>query len=356
MTRRVLFLVLLSACSSGYRPDGQTTPAAPAMAPPAQLRQIALAPADGATAICPGAPFQVVVTGTAADGRQLATPTSYRGGAVWYEEHGLPWQRFQISSSVGSITPAAMFAPPPSIFTLAETTTVAVHAVDLANPQLTADASFPVDFHCAQALSLRGQPGTPGANGSSGQQGGMGGQVEIRIGRLATRAHGNVILARVDSALGRNYYLLQPGGGALVVDLAGGPGGAGGEGLHASLEYRDTDSEGNVDRSSVTYQGPPGPGGAGGPGGSAIVRVDGSDRLLVQAVKVYNPGGPGGEGGRNGRGFGAVQAGGGPAGPAGPLPQISYEDPASLFGEEIAQGFPIAIPQVARRPASMKKR
>jgi hypothetical protein len=349
-----LSIVLLAACSSGYRADAPTTPAAQA-APPAQLRQIGLAAADGATAICPGAPFQVVVTGTAVDGRTVATPTSYRGGAVWYEEHGLPWQRFQITSSVGSMTPAAMFAPPPSIFTLAETRTVQLHAVDLANPQLTADLSVPVDFHCGQTLALRGQAGVPGANGSAGQQGGMGGEVQISVGRLNTRAHGAVIFARVDSALGRNYFLLQPGGGALVVDLGGGDGGRGGEGMHAQVEYRDTDSQGNVDRSQVTYQGPPGPGGAGGPGGSAVIRVDASDRLLAQAVTVYNPGGAGGAGGVNGRGFAAVQAGGGPQGAPGPRPQISYEDPSAIFADEIAQGFPIAQPQVARRAEAQRR-
>jgi hypothetical protein len=36
-------------------------------------------------------------------------------------------------------------------------------------------------------------------------------------------------------------------------------------------------------------------------------------------------------------------------GPQGPLPQISYEDPSVIFADEIAQGFPIAQPQVARR-------
>ena len=345
MKRLLLPLVLAAGC---YHPDEPTLPPA-AAAPPAQLQRIALAPADGASAICPGAPFQVVVAGTTTDGRQLATPTSYRGGLAWFEEHGLPWQRFQLSASVGAISPAALFLPPPSIFTLAETTAVSVHAVDLANPRLVADAQFPVDFHCAQSLALRGQPGGGGVNGSAGQQGGMGGQVEIRVGRINTRAHGAVILARVDSALGRNYYLLQPGGGALAIDLSGGPGGHGGEGLRASITYRDTDSQGNVDRSEVSYQGPPGPGGAGGPGGTALIRVDGSDRLLAQAIKVYNPGGAGGDGGVNGRGYGAVQAGGGPAGPAGPLPQISYEDPSSLFADELAQGFPISVPRVARK-------
>lgn len=345
MKRVPLLLLVAAGC---YHPDEPSLPA-PAAAPPAQLQRIALAPADNATAICPGAPFQVVVSGVTTDGRQLATPTSYRGGLAWFEEHGLPWQRFQLSASVGAMSPAALFVPPPSIFSLAETQTVSIHAVDLANPRVVADAQFPVDFHCAQALALRGQPGGGGVNGAAGQQGGMGGQVEIRVGRINTRAHGAVILARVDSALGRNYYLLQPGGGALVVDLAGGPGGRGGEGLRASITYRDTDSQGNTDRSEATYQGPPGPGGAGGPGGTALIRVDGSDRLLAQAVKVYNPGGAGGEGGVNGRGYGAVQAGAGPAGPAGPLPQISYEDPASLFSDELAQGFPIAVPRVARK-------
>jgi hypothetical protein len=333
-----LVVVLVAGCSSGYQAGGPTTPPPAAAMPPAQLTQIGLAAGDGATAICPGVPFQVVVTGTDRTGRQLATPTSYRGGAIWYEEHGLPWQRFRLTASVGGITPAAMFAPPPSIFTLAETAAVQVTAQDLAQPNLTAQIRVPVDFHCGQAIAFRGQDGAMGANGSEGGAGGMGGQVQISVGRLETRAHGSVIVARVDSAFGRSYYLLQPGGGPLVVDLTGGNGGHGGEGMRASVQSTDTNAYGETSRSNVTYQGPPGPGGAGGAGGSALIRVDGNDRLLAQAVKVYNPGGAGGEGGMNG----LLQAGAGPQGPAGPLPQISYEDPALLFGDEIAQGFPIA--------------
>jgi hypothetical protein len=343
-----LSLVVVAACG-GPAAEGPALPPPQQAAPPAQLAQIGLMPADGATAICPGAPFQVVVTATDTRGRKLATPTSYRGGAVWYEEHGLPWARFRLTSNVGGITPAAMFVPPPSIFDLAETKAVELRAQDLAQPNLTAAISVPVDFHCGQALALRGQQGASGTNGAAGQMGGAGGQVNIAIGRLDTRAHGSVILVRVDSGLGRNYYLLQPGGGALVVDLSGGPGGAGGEGLHASMQYTDTNSDGTTDQSKITYQGPPGPGGSGGAGGSALIRIDASDRLLAQAVKVYNPGGPGGEGGVN-RGAYGSQGGTGPMGPAGPLPQITYEDPASIFGEEIAQGFPIAVSQVARRP------
>lgn len=346
--KRLTLVVVVAACG-GPRAEGPALPPPPQAAPPAQLASIGLSPADGATAICPGAPFQVLISGSDTTGRQLATPTSYRGGTVWYEEHGLPWARFRITTNVGGMTPAAMFVPPPSIFDLAETKAIEVRAQDLAQPNLTSAITVPVDFHCGQSLALRGQQGAPGANGSAGQMGGAGGQVNISIGRLNTRAHGALILVRVDSGLGRNYYLLQPGGGALVVDLSGGPGGLGGEGLRASLQYTDTNANGDTDQSKITYQGPPGPGGSGGAGGTALIRVDGSDRLLAQAIKVYNPGGQGGEGGTNGRGAYAVRAGGGPIGPAGPLPQISYEDPSSIFADEIAQGFPIAVPQVARR-------
>jgi hypothetical protein len=51
-----------------------------------------------------------------------------------------------------------MYTPPPSVFTLAETAAVQVTAQDLAQPNLTAQISVPVDFHCGQALALRGQP------------------------------------------------------------------------------------------------------------------------------------------------------------------------------------------------------
>lgn len=356
-------LVVLASCSSGYHPDEPVSPMPPPAAAvgPAQLAQIGVAPADGATSICPGAPFQVVVTGTTTDGHQLATPTSYRGGTVWYEEHGLPWARFRLTASIGGMSPAAIYTPPPSVFQLAEAPDVELRVQDLAQPTLTASMHVPVDFRCGQTLALRGQRGGAGANGSAGQSGGAGASVQIAMGRLNTRAHGSLILARVDSPVGRNYYVLEPGGAALVVDLAGGDGGRGGEGLHAQLRYTDTDSSGYTDESKITYEGPPGPGGAGGPGGMAVIQVDASDRLLAHAVKVFNPGGPGGEGGVNGRGMSAVRGGVGPQGPAGPMPQVLLESPAVMFADEIAQGFPIAQENVARgadaaRPASAGRR
>ena len=101
-----LSLVVVAACG-GPAAEGPALPPPQQAAPPAQLAQIGLTPGDGATAICPGAPFQVVVTATDTRGRQLATPTSYRGGAVWYEEHGLPWARV-------SRRPIAMLTWPPA--------------------------------------------------------------------------------------------------------------------------------------------------------------------------------------------------------------------------------------------------
>ncbi len=321
-----LSLVLLAGCSSGVRADVPTTPA-PASA---HLTQIQLVAANDAKAICPGAAFQLIVTAADTTGRRLATPTSYRRGQIRYENHGLPWQRFRLTASVGSITPAAIFTAPLNIFTLAETADVEVTAQDLVQPSLTSTLRVPVDFRCEQLFTLRGDPGAFGQTGSVGGDGFAGGQVQVSVGRLNTRAHGALILARVDSLLGPRYYLLQPGGAALVVDLSGGEGGEGGEGVM-----------------TTSYQRQPGPGGGGGAGGMASIRIDGSDPLLARAVIVYNPGGRGGAGGTN-RG-GGMHAADGQDGPAGPLPAVSYEDPALLFRDEIAQGFPIAVPHAAAR-------
>ncbi|MBV8761972.1 MAG: hypothetical protein JO257_32060 [Deltaproteobacteria bacterium] len=283
-----LSVLLFAACTSGgYHP------APPQAHHGASLRGISLAAVDGATAICPGVPFQVIVSGTTTDGRQLATPTSFHGGLPWVEDHGLPWDRFELSASVGSLTPSALYVPPSSIVALAETRTIGIQAIDRANPRNIADAQVPVDFDCAQSLAVHGALGAPG------KPGGVGGQVEIRIGHLATRAHGDIVLVSVDSALGRNNYLLEPGAGTLAVDLTGGVGGSGA---------------------------------AGGPGGSAVIRVDASDRLLAEAVTIHNPGGEGIVKGR-----------------AGAAPQITFEDPSTLFADELAEGVPIALPRVANR-------
>src|SRR5262245_11052501 len=106
-----LIPVIAAACSSSSQAY-QTSPPPMAMQQ-AQLTSIALATNEGAP-ICPNAmpPVQLVVTGVASDGRQLATPTNYRMGTPYFEEHGLPWPRFRISASSGAVNGAAMYVPP----------------------------------------------------------------------------------------------------------------------------------------------------------------------------------------------------------------------------------------------------
>jgi hypothetical protein len=327
----------MSACGGQQQPAPQSSypTAAPAM-----LTSLRLSLAEG-TSVCPGAvtPVQLVVAGTTRDGRQLATPTSFRQGQPWLEEHGLPWARFAVTASAGMVTPIDLYVPPPSMLDLVETSHVELRAQDLAQPGLVTSAQVPVDFKCGALLAMRGRNG-----GDGGTAGSPGASVEVRVGRLTSRVHGPLILARVDSYLGRFYYLLAPGGAPLTIDLRGGDGGAGGSGERTQLGYSGTNAYGDPVGASLDIQAPAGQGGAGGQGGAAVILVDKTDRLLASAIRIVNMGGNGGAPGENKRGTGSFEhvtgrGAEGPPGYAGPMTQVRYEDPKALFADEIALGY-----------------
>jgi hypothetical protein len=316
------------------------------MAPP-QIATLAISLAEGES-ICPSAttPAQLLVSATMRDGRQFATATHYRGGMVWNEEHGLPHDRFRISASAGVVTPIALYQPPTAAMAFAETKTIDFRVDDLAQPGLFATVSIPVDFRCGASLALRGRNGGEGSNGSAGQTGEMGGSVEVAVAHLDSQAHGDLLLARVDGPTGRLYYLLQPGGAPLTIDVSGGDGGKGGEGLKAAVGLSSSNSYGDRSQDTLSYEGPPGPGGQGGEGGTATIYVDGGDRLLASAIRVINAGGRGGPAGENKRGNGdfarvTAQAGDGMPGRNGQQVRVISADPSSLFADELQQGFPI---------------
>jgi len=348
MKRAAALFVGCLACggSSGSEPS-PSYPAAPPMQAPPQLATLAIGLAEGSS-ICPAQdpPAQMLVSATMADGRQFATATHYRGGMVWNEEHGLPHDRFRITASAGAVTPIALYQPPTAAMAFAETSTVDVRVDDLAQPGLFASAQLPVDFKCGASVAFRGRNGGEGSNGSAGQIGEAGGNVDVAVAHLASQAHGDLLLARVDGPTGRLYYLLQPGGAPLTIDLTGGDGGRGGEGMRASVGYTSTNSYGDSSRDTLSYQGPPGPGGAGGVGGTATIHVDASDRLLASAIHVINGGGRGGPPGQ-----GNGQSGEGMPGHAGLPPRVVAEDPAQLFADEMEQGYPI----VRKTPAAKNR-
>jgi hypothetical protein len=339
MMKRVLLGVVglgVGACGGGQLPPPSSAPSA---APP-MLTSLRLALSEG-SAVCPGAmtPMQMVVAGMTSDGRQLATPTSFRQGQPWLEEHGLPWARFSVTASAGMVTPIDLYVPPPSMLDLVETSHVEFRAQDRAQPGLVTSTQVPVDFKCGAFLAMRGRTG-----GEGGIAGSPGASVEVRVGRLTSRVHGPLILARVDSYLGRFYYLLAPGGAPLTIDLRGGDGGPGGSGERTQLGYSGYDRHGDPVGASLDIQASPGQGGAGGQGGAAVIHVDKTDRLLASAIRVINTGGNGGAPGENTRGTGAFEhvtarSSEGAPGYAGPQTQITFDDPKSLFADEIALGY-----------------
>ncbi|HTL34834.1 MAG TPA: hypothetical protein VL326_17015 [Kofleriaceae bacterium] len=359
MKRAAALFVGCLACGGSSEGSQVAYPAGPPVAVPAppQLASLTIGLAEGSS-ICPASnpPAQLIVTGTMRDGRQLATATHYRGGMVWNEEHGLPHERFRITASAGAVTPIALYEAPTAAMALAETKTIDFRVDDLAQPGLFATVSVPVDFKCGASLALRGRNGGEGSNGSAGQTGEMGGSVEVAVAHLDSQAHGDLLLARVDGPTGRLYYLLQPGGAPLTIDVSGGDGGKGGEGLKAAVGYTSTNNYGDSSRDTLSYEGPPGPGGQGGEGGTATIFVDAGDRLLASAIRVINAGGRGGPAGENKRGNGdfarvTAQAGDGMSGRAGQQVRVVPADPSALFADELQQGFPI----VAKVPATPVK-
>jgi len=261
--------------------------------------------AGDAGGICgrPKEPVVVVVTATTKDGKQVRT-------AIGEDTQGkLDPKLFVFKTTIGKIDRTGMLRLPANPLAMLGPAEVTVHHKDAAKPAARTALTF--RFDCEASTSFRGGDGAYGGehyqyygtgnaapSGSDGGPGGMGGSggngasVEIHVGWLDVGDGRRLALADVTDGSRREFYLLDPQGKGLVVDVSGGAGGAGGYGQSGGVSgnYEDPGTAGGTG----------GDGGNGGNAGSATVFVE--DESLNQLIWVKADPGAGGNGGEGGPG------------------------------------------------------
>ncbi len=289
-----------------------------------------------ATNVCPnpGRPVQLVVIGMSRDGRRVTTPTA---GATLDDDRTLRPDRFRVRASRGRVDDRLFYVPPVSALDLLEHHSVAFEARDARQPELTARTQLPIDFRCGGAVALAGSPGRAGDDSSSGTPGDPGPTIEVSVGYVLSQLHGQLVLARIRGPREvATYALIAPGSAPLVIDARGGDGGDGGDGRPAPSTIRTSRELEAASGPAV----PPGNGADGGAGGRVILRIDRTHPELRRSIEILVDGGRGGRVGTAPSDAPAATAGNpGPPGRA----EVLHDDPAVLFGDEIAAGVPIIV-------------
>jgi hypothetical protein len=339
------------------------------------LQAVELATADGSTTYCQGGKppklrLVVTVEGSTHEGIQEG-----KGQELF--------KLLQWSASVGKISNEGEWE------FLADSPKAALHEVVItaaaAKPGLSAQLKLAPDFKCERTADFRGEPGKEGergmtgnsgsagtsaqqagGHGSDGGPGGPGGPggdalpVEVAVGSMSHPQQGQLVLVRMQQVGGKKkaYYLLDPTGAPLTVDVSGGAGGKGGYGGQGGMgaighgEYTSgqccNGSGGNGGNGAAG-----GTGGIGGRGAAVTVKLDSKQAVLKERIRVVNGPGPAGEGGAGGSGGDGAQGGRGSqgaygsdgsrgsSGPTGAAGQPGLAGPAPKFvNQRASQLFP----------------
>jgi hypothetical protein len=264
----------------------------------------------------------VVVEVFTKDGKRLLSAP--KGGVT---EGRLDPATFVYKANVGKMDRGGVLTLPDNPLTLLQPVEVTAHHKASATP--VGRATVPIRFDCEASAHYAGAGGAAGsekyqyygtgaaapsgyagAAGGHGGNGGNGAAVEVRIGWMTTDDGRRLAIAGASDGSRREYYVIDPEGPGLVVNVSGGAGGNGGRGQPGA-------TSGNFEQPGTSG----GYGGNGGDGGSAgTVTVLAEDAALHQLVHIIAEPGAAGAGGEGGPGGPESEtAGGGPlaGGPAG---------------------------------------
>lgn len=306
--------------------------------------------------MCPGQSAALIVGARLADGDVLVSEGAGRGD--------VPWTEFEVGVIGAKIQSEGIIAidPDPREH-LQRPVLVGVRATHHRDKR--ASISVPIHFDCAFVANFDGAAGTPGragidgagglsgmsrsGPGESGGTGGSGydgteglqggrGQPALPVHVLMTTAmvpelgHPMVQVA-VDNSARREFFLVDPRGGAILITAGGGPGGGGGNGGDGGNGGSGgSGGPGGMRGNSGSdgYGGHGGPGGEGGDGGAIWMEVDPSAQPFLSRVRLLNFGGAGGARGSAGL-HGFVQGTFGRPGRQGPPVQVQVRPIPPLF-------------------------
>ncbi|WP_263451264.1 collagen-like triple helix repeat-containing protein [Hyalangium gracile] len=287
------------------------------------VEAIELATTDGSTTYCQGGKppaLRLVLTGKGNrhEGAQDGKGLQYFKMVQW-------------SASLGTISEGGEWSFVADTAKAAQQPVV-ITATAVDKPTVTAQLTLTPDFKCERVANFQGEEGQQGKQGQQGAfaqissstqrnggNGGMGGPggpggpgkdalpVEVALTYVKHPEQGQLVLVRVKQVGGsrKAYYVLDPAGPPLTVDVSGGRGGQGGFGGSGNMGYQgyseSTSGECcNGNGGDGGDGGSGGPGGTGGKGGAVTVKFDGKQAALKERVRIVNgPGaaGPGGYGG-----------------------------------------------------------
>lgn len=352
----------------------------------APIEKVELSPADGRAVYCAG--------GAAPKLRLAVTKAGERLESTHGDNSESLFSLVQWSASSGRINKLGYLEMPADSLQAVQQEVTLTAAAE-GRPEVSARVTLQPDFACERTVNFRGEPGEHGDSGEQGgwgyngsqgnPHGGMGGMggpggpggpggdalpVEVALAYVSSPRYGKQVLARVEQVGGpkKAWYLLDPAGPPLTVDVSGGSGGAGGsggQGGSGGFGY----SENTVGYCCNGPGGDGGPGGNGGVGGNGgrggvvTVKFDSRFPELRERVRIVNGPGPGGEagwaggagypgpGGSGSQGpsvsgghFGQEGHGGprGRAGLAGLAPRFVADSGMRLFADEAKQGVALA--------------
>jgi hypothetical protein len=335
------------------------------------LQAVELATTDGSTTYCQGGQppkLRIVVT---VEGIKHEGIQGGKGRELF--------KLLQWSTNVGQISNQGEWEFLPDSLQAAQQEVVITAAA--AKPGLSAQLKLAPDFKCERTADFRGEQGKEGergragsfgsgsnsvqqagGHGSDGGPGGPGGPgadalpVEVAVGSTKHPQQGQLVVVRVQQVGGtkKAYYLLDPAGAPLTVNVSGGTGGTGGyggqggDGSHGHSEYTSgqccNGSGGNGGNGA-----PGGTGGIGGRGAAVTVKLDSKQPALKERIRVVNGPGSAGEGGLGGSGGHGAQGGRGSQGAHGSDGNRGSDGPKGAAGQP---GLAGPAPKFANQRAS----
>lgn len=244
----------------------------------------------------PGQSTQLTIAARTSDGKQLTTVGSGKGDVAF--------SSFALSGELVSVSDRGILTlvDDPRLI---EGNTPHLHIATVGHPDVVADLTIPVRYDVAYranfggAQGLDGRPGRdgergtngtdgsdpnnprPGGDGSPGGNGGRGGDGQDGDPGQATQVWLTVrpgdhpmLEARVLSYAQEKFYLIDPKGGSLLVDVSGGAGGRAGDGGFGGIGGKGGDGSPGGRYGPDGERGRPGRPGRGGAPGSITVWVD----------------------------------------------------------------------------------
>jgi hypothetical protein len=300
----------------------------------------------------PGGVTPLVLTATLADGRlynDLAQGEGPGGPAEKIPDPHAIWRDVKVTATSGKVSllggdkeyGTVVFSDPDPVASLEQSVTITI--TSKSRPELTASVTLAPDYALGATLNFDGEQGDEGPRGTlpaDGKKGGPGKKgkdakpVEVSLSYVATKAHGQLVVARASSEDGKAACVFDPSKLKLKLWARGGKGGMGGDG-HPGKDA----PQGAKPQSHLAQKGGAGgKGGRGGKGAPVTVVYDSAHPELAKLVVVDNGGGDGGDLGSFGQGGnynyreqGAAEQTGGEAGDQGEPGEVGEAGPDPVF-------------------------